>query len=401
MITYISNGSITSVSGIKADGVFCGLKKYKKDLAIIISDYPSNAGGTFTLNKVQAAPLLVSKSILEKDQPVRAILINSGNANACTGEKGFNNALEVQKYCAEKYGLDPNEVLISSTGVIGVQLNTEKVMNGIDNLQPSYEIGSSNAAAEAILTTDTYAKSLACKVQLSEGEVTIGGICKGSGMIMPNMATMLAFIATDAAMPKSLVQIAISEAVNKSFNRISVDGDTSTNDMVVLMANGASGISINGGSKDYKLFEFALNDLCKKMAQEIIKDGEGATKFVSVIVNSAKSESDADIAAKAIVNSPLVKTAINGADANWGRILSAVGNSGINFSPEKVSIKIGEYALLKRGYDAAFDESIAKQILLNKEIEITVDLNEGDSSTNWWTCDFSQEYIKINANYRS
>jgi len=401
MIDYLEKGTITSAKGIKAAGIYCGLKKQKKDLALIYSDTPANVGGTFTLNKVQAAPLLISKKIISKNQKIRAILINSGNANACTGEKGFNNAIDVQEYCAKYLGIDKEEVLISSTGVIGVQLNIDKIKEGITEIQLSDSNSAGYDAAEAIMTTDTYPKSFACKVQLSKGEVTIGGICKGSGMIMPNMATMLAFIATDADVPKYLVQQSISEAVKKSFNRISVDGDTSTNDMVVLMANGASEVSITEENSDYQLFNVALRDLCKKMAMAIVKDGEGATKFISVKVGSAKSEIDADSAAKAVVNSPLVKTAIYGADANWGRILSAVGNSGINFSPEKVMIKVGELSLLTPGYISNFDESAAREILLKKEVDITIELNEGQASTNWWTCDFSEQYIKINANYRT
>ena len=401
MIEYLENGTITSVKGIKAAGVFCGLKKLKKDLALIYSENPATVGGTFTLNKVKAAPLLISQDIIAKDQKIKAILINSGNANACTGEQGFDNAIETQEFTAQHFGISKDEVLISSTGVIGQQLNVEKVKEGIKSIQLSSELSAGHDAAEAILTTDTFPKSFACKVQLSKGEVKIGGICKGSGMIMPNMATMLAFVATDAEIPKPLVQKLIAEAVNKSFNRISVDGDTSTNDMVVLMANGVSKFSITEENSDYQLFKVALRDLCKKMAMAIVKDGEGATKFISVKVGSAKSEIDADSAAKAIVNSPLVKTALYGADANWGRILSAVGNSGINFCPEKVMIKIGDLHLLNPGYDSNFDESIAKEILEKKDVDITVELNEGDASTTWWTCDFSEQYVKINANYRT
>jgi glutamate N-acetyltransferase/amino-acid N-acetyltransferase len=401
MIEYLEHGTITSVKGIKAAGTFCGLKKQKKDLALIYSDSSATVGGTFTLNKVKAAPLLISQNIITKNQKVRAILINSGNANACTGEKGYNNAVETQEFTANHLGINKDEVLLASTGVIGQQLNVEKVKEGIKNVQLSDNLTGGHDAAEAIMTTDTFPKSFACKVQLSKGEIKIGGICKGSGMIMPNMATMLAFIATDVVIPKHLVQKSISEAVNKSFNRISVDGDTSTNDMVILIANGKSNIAITEDDADYHLFKQGLKDLCRKMATEIVKDGEGATKFISVNVTSAKSENDADSAAKAIVNSSLVKTAIYGADANWGRILSAIGNSGINFSPEKVMIKVGELPLLHPGYESNFDESAAKEILLKKDVDITVELNEGNASTTWWTCDFSEQYVKINANYRT
>ena len=401
MLQFIENGSISSVQGIKAAGINCGIKKQKKDLSLIYSDVPCNAAGTFTLNKVIAAPLVISKEIITKKKKVRAILVNSGNANACTGETGLANAIKMQQYSAEKIGVKPEEVIISSTGVIGQQLPMQNLLAGIDTISGAVDYCKGNDAAEAIMTTDKKKKSFAVKVRLLKGEVVIGGICKGSGMIMPNMATMLAFIATDADVPKYLVQQSISEAVKKSFNRISVDGDTSTNDMVVLMANGASEVSITEENSDYQLFKVALRDLCKKMAMAIVKDGEGATKFISVKVGSAKSEIDADSAAKAVVNSPLVKTAIYGADANWGRILSAVGNSGINFSPEKVMIKVGELSLLTPGYISNFDESAAREILLKKEVDITIELNEGQASTNWWTCDFSEQYIKINANYRT
>ncbi|MCF8262662.1 MAG: bifunctional glutamate N-acetyltransferase/amino-acid acetyltransferase ArgJ [Melioribacteraceae bacterium] len=401
MFKYLNSGTITSIPGFKAVGLHCGLKKQKKDLAMIYSDFPAESAGTFTINKVKAAPLLVSQSIVKSDQKIRALIVNSGNANACTGEKGLNDALAIQEYCAAKFGLKNEEVLVSSTGVIGVKLNTEAIKNGIDKISLSDSLPAGHDAAEAIMTTDTKAKSFAMEVELESGKVIIGGICKGSGMIMPNMATMLAFTGTDAEIEKTFLQEIVSEAVAKSFNRISVDGDTSTNDMVILLANGASKIKITKGSDDAEKFKSALIDFYKTLAQSIVKDGEGATKFVNVIVQSAKNEKDADVIAKSIVNSPLVKTALNGADANWGRIISAAGYSGVDFDPAKVTIKIADKEIFKPGYVSHFDEDELKEILLKKDITITFDLGDGDASTEWWTCDFSKEYIEINASYRT
>jgi len=398
---FHKEGSITSVKGIQAAGIFAGIKKKRKDLALIYSEFSATAAGTFTLNKVQAAPLLVSKDAIKNAPFARAILVNSGNANACTGEQGFADALEMQKYCAKKLKLRQDEVLISSTGVIGVKLPIEKVKAGIDEIIPSLSHSGGYDAAKAIMTTDLVSKSYAKTVKLSTGEVTIGGICKGSGMIMPNMATMLAFIATDAAIEKNLLQKLLSEAVKHSFNKITVDGDTSTNDMVVLLANGAANVSIKKGSEDYNTFLAALTKFCIVMAKSIVSDGEGATKLVTIAINGAKTEEDANAAAKAVANSPLVKTAFCGEDANWGRILSAVGNSGAEFDPANVSIFFDDLAIFKPNYEIVLDEKAAKEILVKKEYTVTVNLGVGDSNTTWWTCDFSENYIKINANYRT
>jgi len=395
------SGSITSVKGIKAAGIFAGIKKKRKDLALIYSEFPATAAGTFTLNKVQAAPLLVSKESLKKSSNFRAILVNSGNANACTGEQGFTDALEMQKYCAKKLKLKQDEVIISSTGVIGMKLPIDKIKNGIDEIIPELSVDGGYEAAKAIMTTDLVSKSFAVTVKLSTGEVTIGGICKGSGMIMPNMATMLAFLATDASIEKDILQKLLSAAVANSFNKITVDGDTSTNDMVVLLANGATGISIEKKSADYKIFLEALTNFCIVMAKSIVSDGEGATKLVTIAIKGAKSEADANNAAKAVANSPLVKTAFCGEDANWGRILSAVGNSGADFDPANASIYFDDLAILKPNYEIVLDEVAAKEILVKKEYTVTVNLAAGEANSTWWTCDFSENYIKINANYRT
>ena len=401
MFQFIENGSVTSAKGFKAAGVFCGIKKRKKDLALIYSEHSCTAAGTFTLNKVKAAPLVISQNVIKLDKSVKAILINSGNANACTGESGYDDALKMQRWCAEKLNLLPTEVLISSTGVIGQRLPVEKIQAGLDDIIPLLSVSGGFDAAEAIMTTDTKIKSFAVRVRLKSGDVTIGGICKGSGMIMPNMATMLGFISTDAKIERDLLQNLLKETVNISFNKISVDGETSTNDMVILLANGASGISVVKNSDDYSVFLSALKAVSIEMAKSIVSDGEGATKLVTIKVSGAKTKSDSDLVGKSIANSSLVKTAIHGADANWGRILSAAGQSGADFDPAKVSISFNNLSVLLPNYTLTLDEELASKILSQKEFEISIDLGEGSEETTWWTCDLSEEYVKINADYRT
>ena len=401
MFTYIENGSITSVLGIKATGIHAGLKRKKKDLALIVSDKPASAAGTFTLNKVKAAPLIVSQEVIKKGNKVKAILVNSGNANACTGERGYNDALESQKYCAEKLAVAQDEVIISSTGVIGEYMPMHILKTGIDSIVAQVSDDGGMKAARAILTTDLVEKSFAVKVKLSCGEITIGGIAKGSGMIMPNMATMLAFIATDTEIDNNLLQKMLVRSVNNSFNKITVDGDTSTNDMVVLIANGISGIRITEDSQDAKLFEQALQAISIDMAKAVVTDGEGATKMITVEVKGGQSVTDVDKIAQTIANSPLVKTAVYGSDANWGRIISAAGRSGVEFDPKKVEIKFNDMTILSPNFGHDFDEEEATVILSESNIVISVDLNDGDAKTTWWTCDFTEKYIEINASYRS
>jgi len=401
MLQFIDSGSITSVKGIKAAGINCGIKKERKDLALIYSDVPANVAGTFTLNKVVAAPVIVSKNVINQKNKVKAILVNSGNANACTGTTGFNNALESQYYCAKKLSVNPSEVIVSSTGVIGQQLPMDKLKYGIEMICNQLSLEGGDDAAEAIMTTDIKKKSFALKVKLSKGNVTIGGICKGSGMIMPNMATMLSFLTTDADIDSILLQQLLSESVNQSFNKISVDGETSTNDMVILLANGVSKIKIENQSKDLITFQSALTKICQEMAKAVAADGEGATKLITISINNARTKEDADAIAKSMANSPLFKTAMNGNDANWGRILSAAGNSGAEFNPDKVTIKFDDLPILLPNYQLEFDEEEARQVLSKDSVIISIDLNEGKESSTWWTCDFSQEYVKINANYRT
>ncbi len=401
MHQFIEKGSVTTPKGFKAAGIFCGIKRKKKDLALIYSNEPCIVAGTYTLNKVKAAPLLLTQSTVKKSSFVKAVLINSGNANACTGETGELDALNMQKWCAEKLDVFSAEVLIASTGVIGQKMPMDKIKNGIEEIVPLITETGGLDAAEAIMTTDTKIKSFAINIKTGSGEVKIGGICKGSGMIAPNMATMLAFISTDAEIEKRLLQETLSNAVQISFNKISVDGETSTNDMVLLLANGASGVKITKESSEFVSFKNALEDLCKEMAKSIVSDGEGATKLVTINVKNAKSKEDADMIGKSIANSSLVKTAIYGSDANWGRILSAAGQSGADFDPSKVSISFNDLPILLPSYTLAVDEEKATEILSQHEFLINIDLNSGYEETTWWTCDLTEEYIRINADYRT
>ena len=401
MYQFIENGSITSVGGFKAAGIFCGIKRKRKDLALIYSETSCTAAGTFTLNKVKAPPLILTQETVKNSNSVKAVIVNSGNANACTGVQGEKDAAETQLKLAEKLGISQNEVLVSSTGVIGEKLPINKIIDGIDKIIPQLSSEGGLDAAEAIMTTDTKLKSFAVEVKSENKSFKIGSICKGSGMIAPNMATMLGFIGTDAKIEKSLLQKLLSEAVKDSFNKISVDGETSTNDMVLLMANGASEVSIEEGSTEYNQFKQALADICKEMAKSIVSDGEGATKLVTVNVTGAKSEKDADLVGKSIANSSLVKTAIYGSDANWGRIISAAGQSGADFEPDKVSISFDELPVLQPNYDIKLNEEEALKVLKQKEFIIKIDLGAGNSETTWWTCDFTDEYVRINSAYRS
>lgn len=397
---FINNGTITGPKGFKAAGIFCGIKKRKKDLALIYSENACSAAGTFTTNRVKAAPVVLSMEIINSGKPVRALLVNSGNANSCTGEKGLQDAIESQKLCGRSLGIKSSEVLIASTGVIGVELPMDKLSEGIKNIPESLSCEGGHEAAEAIMTTDKKEKSFAAKINLSGGQVTIGAVCKGSGMIMPNMATMLGFFTTDANIGPEQLKCLLKSAVKDSFNKISVDGDTSTNDMVILLANGASEVSLNNPN-DIEKFQEALSALAQKMAIAIVSDAEGGTKLVTINVSGAETSEMANIVAKTVANSSLVKTALNGCDANWGRIMSAAGMSGCDIDPEKMSIWFNDLPVIKPGYKIALDEAAALEILKGSEYEINIDLGIGNESTRWWTCDLSKEYVEINANYRT
>ena len=397
------SGGITAATGFRAAGVHCGIKRMNKDLALVVSDVPAVGAGVFTLNKVPAAPVLIDKEQLRKSSSFRALLINSGNANACTGDKGYRDAMTMVKRTADVLGIHEDEVLVSSTGVIGQYLPMDKIKEGIEEAAVMLGVEGSTPAAMAIMTTDKFSKELAVTCSVDGVTVTLGGMAKGSGMIAPNMATMLAFITTDASISKNLLQYSIKRASDRSFNRISVDGDTSTNDMAICLANGMAGNRTLNSTNDpgFEAFYQALEYLLIRLSKMIVMDGEGASKFIEIEVRSAATEESAVQAARAIANSNLVKTAIHGEDANWGRIIAAVGYSGIEFNPANVEIYFGAVPILRRNYVINFSEEEAKKVLIQKEIKITVELHEGDASATFWTCDLTKEYVAINANYRT
>ncbi len=395
-------GGICAAEGFLASGIHCGIKKKKKDLTLIYSDVPAFSAGVFTVSKTVAASVTLDKKQLKKSKTAQAILINSGNANACTGERGMMNAKQSVATTASALGIKESQVLVASTGVIGQFLPMDKLTLGIYEAAKVLDRGGNLDAADGILTTDTFRKEYAVEIEIEGTPVRVGGIAKGSGMIAPNMATMLAYITTDVNISHALLQKAFSHANTMSFNRITVDGDTSTNDMAIILANGkAENKLIKSEDNNYKKFYFALEHVLIVLSKLIIKDGEGATKFLEVTVKGVKSKTDAEIACRTICNSSLVKTAIHGEDANWGRILAAVGRSGINFNPDKAEIFFDDLRILGQHYDISFSEMLAKNILEQKEIRITVDLHSGKHSATFWTCDLSAEYVRINASYRS
>ena len=396
-------GGVTTAKGFRAAGIHCGVKKAKRDLCLLVSDTPATAAAVLTTNRVQAAPVLVVRHQLYAGGSFRAIVVNSGNANACTGERGLNDAWSMTAATAEALGVARGEVLVSSTGVIGQFLPMDRIIPGIAAAVRECAATGGGDAAEAIMTTDTFAKEAAVRFDLGGVPVTIGGMAKGSGMIAPNMATMLAFATTDAAVVTPLLHEALVRATDRSFNRISVDGDMSTNDMAAILANGSSGAARITDRADpaYRVFCDALERVLVRLSKMIVLDGEGATKFIEIRVTGAASESVAVTAARAIANSNLVKTAINGEDANWGRILAAVGNSGIAFDPAQVEICFGNVPILRKNYRIDFSEEDARKVLQEREIRITVGLHQGEAAASFWTCDLSKEYVAINANYRT
>ncbi len=394
-------GGVTAAAGFRAGGMHCGIKKNgAPDLAILVSDTPANVAGVVTRNLVKSAAVLHTQRVLHNGI-LRAVVMNSGNANAATGQQGMRDAETMARTVAQILGAAPEEVAVASTGTIGVMLPMEKITKGIKKLSGALHQEGGDEAARAIMTTDTFPKSVALKVRLSAGEIIIGGMAKGAGMICPDMATMLAFVTTDAKVEPSLLTRALKEAVDGSFNSITVDGDGSTNDTLLLAANGASGVSINTISNDYHIFCSALENVCSQLARMLIQDGEGATKLVEITVSGARRKPDAKKIAMTIANSLLVKTAIFGSDANWGRIVAAAGRAGVDFEPERMEVRLSDLLMFRNGVPVNFDEARAKQLLSEKEIPIVVDLHQGKESATVLTCDLSFDYIKINASYRS
>ena len=400
-------GGVCAAKGFKASGLHVGVKtrnKDKKDLALIVSDDECTAAAVYTKNIVKAAPLGVTKEHL-KDGKARAVLANSGNANACA-PLGEENARRMCSAIAAELRLNETDVIVASTGVIGQTLPVEVIEGGVSELVSKLSYDGSKDAALAIMTTDLEMKEIAVEFTVGGKLARIGGIAKGSGMIHPNMGTMLAFLTSDCAISAEMIQKALIDATNISFNRVSVDGDTSTNDMLTLMANGAAGnAEINASGADFDAFTDALNAVCIGLAKMIAADGEGATHLITCHVMGAQNEADAEKLAMSVISSTLTKAAIFGADANWGRILCAMGYSGVGFNPGSVSVAFksnaGEITVCSAGSGVDFDEAAAKKILTEHEITIEVDIGAGNAECTCWGCDITYDYIKINGDYRT
>ena len=397
-IEFIPEGTVTSPKGFRAGATYAGMKKEAErglDLGILFSEAPCVATALFTTNKIKAAPVVLSRERLRDGRAV-AVVINSGCANACTGEQGLRNAVEMSGLAAEKIGASPEDVLVASTGVIGEQLPMELIRTGIGKISLSNDGG--HSLVEAMMTTDTVPKEVA--VRVSGGEIVIGGAVKGSGMIHPDLATMLCFLTTDAAVEPDFLKSALRRAVDISFNMVSIDGDTSTNDTVLLMANGLAGNKpISRDSGQAAVFQQALDEVCIYLAKAMACDGEGASKFIEVTVSGARSVAEARLAARTIVGSSLVKTAVYGSDPNWGRIVAASGRSGVEVEESRIDLCLGGVAVIKGGNPLPFDKGEVVAVLNKSEIVISLNLNLGTASATAWGCDLTEEYVVINSQY--
>lgn len=393
---------VTFAKGFTAAGVKAGIKKSGNlDVAVIYTKTQAVVAGTFTQNKVAAAPVYVSKEVVATGT-AHAIVANAGCANACTGQQGLDDAHKMAQIAADELGVNADDVIVGSTGVIGVNLPMDKLEAGIKDAVANLSADGSDNAGRAIITTDTHSKSVTCEFELSGKTVRMGAIAKGSGMIRPNMATMLCYITTDIAIDQALLQKAVSGCVEKSFNMISVDGDMSTNDMVIVLANGeANNAKITEENADYQIFFEKLMMLCTELAKQIAADGEGASKFLTINVRGAKSFADAKTVGMAIANSPLVKTAFFGEDPNWGRVICAVGYSGADMVPEKTVVKFGGITIFANGTGATYDEKALAHVMKQKDIVIDIELNMGQEDATVWSCDLSYEYVKINGEYHT
>lgn len=402
-------GGVTAAKGFEAAGVEAGIKyKNRMDMALVYSQTPCKAAGTFTTNVVKAAPVKWDQKVVHESEYAQAVIINAGVANACTGEEGYGYCLDTAKAAARVFGIPEESVLVASTGVIGMQLPMNKILTGVDLLSEakgeSLEHGT--LASKAIMTTDTVNKEIAVEVEIGGKIVKIGGMCKGSGMIHPNMCTMLGFVTTDVNISKELLLKALQEDVKDTYNMVSVDGDTSTNDTVLLLANGQAGnAEITEENEDYKVFCEALNFVNTFLARKIAGDGEGATALFEVKVVNAASKEDAVTLSKSVVTSSLTKAAIYGHDANWGRILCALGYSGVQFDPEKVDLYFesaaGKLKIIENGVSTGYSEEVATKILSEEEVTAIADMKMGTSCATAWGCDLTYDYVKINADYRS
>ena len=405
----VITGGVTAAKGFMAAGAEAGVKyKNRKDMALVYSKTPCVSAGVFTSNVVKAAPVIWDKEIVAGAQGVHAVIVNSGIANACTGKQGYEYCKETAAAAAKELGISEDSVLVASTGVIGMQLPMEKIVAGVSMLTAakSDTTEAGDAAAQAIMTTDTVSKQVAVTIELGGKKVTVGGMCKGSGMIHPNMCTMLGFITTDVCITKELLQEALSCDVQDTFNMISVDGDTSTNDTLIVLANGEAGNPvIDKKGEDYDTFCQALHYIDETLAKKMAGDGEGATALFETKVIGAATKEDAKILAKSVICSSLTKAAIYGHDANWGRILCALGYSGVQFDPEKVELyfmgKSGKILIYKDGKGTDYSEEEATAILSEPEVTVLVDMKMGEASASAWGCDLTYDYVKINADYRS
>ena len=398
----IHGGTITSPQGFLAGASYAGIKSKGDnllDLGILCSEVPCIAAGVFTANKIKAASVLLCQRNLKGNQ-AQAIVVNSGCANACTGQQGMADAEEMAALTARNLGLLPEEVLVASTGVIGKQLPMKQIRDGIESIVLSSEGG--HTLAKAIITTDTFSKEIAVKVNLGQGEseITIGGIAKGAGMIHPDMATLLCFLATDAAVSPAFLKKALQRAVDASFNMITVDGDTSPNDSAIILANGLAGNKVlKSESPRAEKFEAALREVCLFLAKSIARDGEGATKLIQITVEGALTAAQARSSARTIVSSSLVKSAVHGSDPNWGRIIAALGRSGVEMEESKIDLYLDSLCLMKAGRPLPFEKGQAKAILDRAEVPIRVCLNLGEGTATAWGCDLSEEYVTINSEY--
>ena len=388
--------------GFKAAGVRAGIKKSGNlDVAVIYTEKEAAVAGVFTQNQVAAAPVQVSKIVVETGT-AHAVVANAGCANACTGEQGLRDAQKMAEIAAAELNCRADDVIVASTGVIGVNLPMDKMEAGIKAAVKELSENGSVNAGNAIITTDTYSKACATEIEIGGKEIRLGAIAKGSGMIMPNMATMLCFITTDVDIDKNLLQTALSEITEVTFNMLTVDGDTSTNDMVIVLANGAAGNpKITEKNADYVKFYAALQEMCTEITKRIAADGEGASKFITVNVHNAHNFADAKKIAMSVANSPLVKTAFFGEDPNWGRTICAVGYSGVKINPDKTTIKFGGIPVYKNGVGANFDAAAMKNVMAAKDIIVDIELGLGAAEATVWTCDFSYGYVKINGEYHT
>jgi len=399
-IEFIPRGTITSPKGVSAGATCAGINKQAKhelDLGILLSEVPSVAAAVFTTNRIKAAPVTLCQQRLQAGRAM-AVVVNSGCANTLTGEQGLADATEMAKLAAEGIGLSPEDVLVASTGVIGQPLPMKLIRAGMKRIAPSADGG--HNLAKAMITTDTVPKETAVTATIDEGEFIIGGVAKGSGMIHPDLATLLCFLTTDAAIDLDFLKLALRKAVDVSFNMVSIDGDTSPNDMVLIMANGLAGNeTIYQGSAQADVFQQALDKVCIYLAKSIARDGEGATKLIEVTVNGAISLAAARQAARTVVSSPLVKAAVHGSDPNWGRIIAAIGRSGIEVVESKIDLYIGDICVVKAGRPLPANRQSLVQILDEGEVPISLNLNLGTATATAWGCDLSEEYVTINSQY--